>query len=220
MSEHERENLKNELQHWQVHLERDPLTTQHVLNRIASGRGSDQRRQRPFQTTRWLIGAGIAAMLAFAAVYITGQRNEIHQIQDNQYQVIIDPVTRANLHRDNLQNDQLLEQLAWMQNRLNLSQTQFLQLVDLHRNYSETFDALYDQLVSLEAEYEQFEFLRKNNEMVDFIALYEVLNTRKQTEDKAHKASRELISRVSSILNPSQKTAYLSLIKPVLKPNA
>lgn len=220
MKKQERDDLRDHLMQWDVQLERDPATSRHVLNRIAADRVHREPWARPPSVVTYLLVAGIAAIVTLGVVFISGERTRARLLQDNQYQLIIDPVTRADLHRDDVYEDRLLEQLAWMQSRLDLSREQFMQLVDLHRNYTDTFNGLYQELVSLEAEYEHFEVLRKNDQMVDFIALYDVLNSRKQAENQAHDLSRELISRVSAILTPSQKTAYLSLIKPDLKPNA
>ncbi len=220
MPEKERTDFKQDLQKWNVQLKPDPQTAQQVLNRIASeqvlhGPEKESPRLIPF-----LLAAGIAAILMIGTVFIVNQQAQMRLIQDHQYLSLIDPVARVESHDGNTSKDLLLEQLAWMQNRLDLSQVQFMELVSLHQNYSDKFNGLYHELVRLESEYDHFEALRKNNEMVDFMALYEVLSETKETETLAHSLSQELIAKVSSILTPTQRTTYLSMVTSSTNPNA
>lgn len=220
MSEKERTDFKKDLQKWEVQLKPDPHTAQHVLNRIASEQFLNSPEKRFPRLIPFLLATGIAAVLVFGTVFIINQQAQTRLIQDNQYLSLIDPVTRVQSHEGNTSKDLLLEQLAWMQNRLDLSRDQFMELVGLHQNYSDKFNGLYEELVRLESEYDHFEALRKNNEMVDFMALYDVLLERKETESLAHSLSQELIAKVSSILTPSQRTTYLSMVTLSTNPNA
>lgn len=220
MSEIDKTTLREELRKWDVEIKPDPHATQHVLNRIAS----EQFENRPARFTAKLVPfvltTGIAAILVLGALFMLDQRSQTRLLQNHQYLALIDPVTRANLHEEGASGDRLLEQLSWMQNRLELSREQFLALVSLHQNYSETFNGLYDELIQMENEYEHFEQLRKNDKMVDFIALYDLLSERKETETLAHKLSQELIEKVASLLSPSQRNAYLSMVTSGQNPNA
>ena len=220
MSDSNKTTLREELRKWDVRIQPDPNTTQHVLNRIASEQFEGNRQRQSSKLIPYLLATGIAAILVIGTVFVVNQRAQTRLLQDHQYLSLIDPVTRATLHEESLSSDKLLDQLSWMQDRLDLSRDQFMQLVTLHQNYSEKFNGLYNALIELEYEYDRFEQLRMNNEMVDFIALYDVLTERKETESQANNLSQELISRVSSLLNPSQRTAYLSMVSPNPRSNA
>lgn len=220
MSDPDHTALKDELQKWDVHIHPDPHTAQHVLNRIASEQVETRPQRRSSKLVPYLLVTGIAAVLVVGTVFIANQRTQARLMQNDQYLVLINPVKRAHLHEADMVGDRLLEQLSWMQDRLSLSRDQFLELVALHQNYTDTFNGLYNELVQLESAYDRFEQLRRNDEMVDFIALYEVLTERKETETLANNLSRELIAKVSSLLTPSQRTAYLSMVAPGSNPNA
>jgi len=212
MSDIEKTTLEKELRKWEVRMEPDPHTAQHVLNRIASEQPENHPDRSSSRLIPFLLAAGIAAVLLIGTVFILNQRSQARLIQNSQYLALIDPVTRASMHKESPSGDRLLEQLSWMQDRLQLSRDQFLELVTLHQNYSDKFDGLYEELIQLENEYEHFEELRKSDKMVDFIALYDVLTERKETENLAHNLSQELIAKVASLLTPSQRTAYLSMV--------
>ena len=220
MSELDKTTLREELKKWDVKMDPDQHTAQHVLNRIASEQSETHAKSRFQGFKPYILSAGIAAVLIIGTVFIINQRAHVRILQNHQYLSLIDPVTRANLHEESPAKDRLLVQLSWIQDRLDLSSDQFMKLVELHQNYSDKFDGLYEELIRLESQYDRFEELRMNNEMVDFMALYEVLTHRKETETVANNLSRELIARVTSILTPSQRTAYLSMVSPNPDPNA
>jgi hypothetical protein len=216
MDKQNRDPLENRLSEWKVDLPTDPQLGNHVLNRIAAAR----TRRAPaaiIPVLKW--STGLAAALAFLAVIFINDRDAREELlADNAgtYQLMIDPVSRAHTAKapaTGLNGDSLIDQLAWMQDRLDLSQEQFLELVDLHNRYAGQFETLYTELVRLESRYEEFEQLRVNNEMIDFLALYEVLSERKEKEGSAMALSRELVARVSAILRADQRGNYLSLIK-------
>jgi hypothetical protein len=198
-----------------VSFEKDPQLANHVLNRIATQKTTLRRTGRR-EALRWVAGVAAVAALVAAAFMVSQQLERQRALREGSYLMMIDPVTRAHSEaaRDlDKTADSLIDRLAWMQQRLDLSQEQFLQLVDLHKAYSDRFDFLYEELVQLQKQYEAFEELRLNNEMIDFIALYEVLSERKEAESSALALSQELISRVTAILRPDQRAAYLGLVR-------
>jgi len=222
MAEKESDPLEKHLSKWKVSFERDPLLSTHVLNRISSDKHSGLFANR-LSVFRWAGGIAAMAALIVGALIINQQFKDRGSYVESSYLQMIDPVFRIHAEsRNELQGTggSLIQRLAWMQDKLELSQDQFMDLVELHTSYAHRFDELYEELVRLEDRYEEFEELRKQNEMIDFIALYEVLTERKEMEQNSGALSSEFVAKVASHLRPDQRISYLSLVKSPSAPDA
>ncbi len=213
MKEKNREQLESRIQAWQVELERDPILKAHVMNRIATEEKMDSL---PVWRIRWIGALAAAAVIALAAFFFSQQLERNRLLNEGGYALLIDPVSRAKMVSQNPvleSGESLLERLSFMQSRLHLSQEQFLELVELHKGYNDRFTLIYEELVALEDQYSSFEELRMENEAIDFMALYDVLSKRQETEGRARMLSEDLISHVVAILKPDQRKLYLSMVR-------
>jgi hypothetical protein len=203
---------------WRLELQEDPALRERVLRRLAGG--PQQPRTAAFPL-RWAAYAAAAALL-LAAVFVVSQRLERHRLmREGGYCLMIDPVYRAHAAQDGAgvpfdpATASFIDRLAWMQERLDLSRPQFLELVALHDRYADRFNLLYEELVQLEDRYGQFEALRRADGLIDFMALYDVLAARRAVEHQSHTLSREFIDQALAILTPQQRPDYLALVRPV-----
>lgn len=220
MRKNEHPSLAARLRSWNPRLPADPFLAARVRQRIhaaetnAAVPGTHLNRFR-------LVAYGALAALVLIGVFLASQQLERSRLlRDGSYCLMIDPVFRAQSVGAQAQSgqenaDTYLERLAWMQDRLALTPGQFLQLVELHRDYSDRFDRLYLELIELDREYGQFEELRQKDAAIDFMALYEVLQERRIAEAASNSLSREFIRQVLSFLDNDQKQAYLSMVQPV-----
>lgn len=221
MPDQDQQSLEERLRSWQPALEPEPGTARKVLNRIASTDGREGEALRVPVTIRWLAAGGLAAALVLGVFLVSQQLEEKRILQDGSYVLMIDPVFRAHSGGHMAgpgtvpeSGVSLVQQLAWMQDRLDLSRVQFMELVALHQDYTGRFDGLYRELVGLENHYAEFEERRVSTGMIDFIALYEVLSERRRTVDRSRALSREFIAKVAVTLRPDQRDAYLALVEP------
>jgi hypothetical protein len=229
---HESQNKSNtpideRLAQWQVNAPVDPQLKQHVLRRIAVLDSEDSRTGiERFSLIRWLLSNPIAAcVFALAVLVITGtslmvahERSLRMQMAQSQlYFLIIDPVARAQAADEHTlagKNGEpnVVEMLAWMKTRFNLSREQFAQLVVLHKEYSDKLMTLYAELRDLDAGYQTFEKQRLNDDMIDFMALYDLLRKRDAVRADSTTTSHQLVELVLRVLTPEQKREYLSLL--------
>ena len=221
MSVHNDPFLEERLRSWNPRLEPDPQLDEKVLRRLGS---TSRSPEHALWISRFhLVAYGAMAALVLLGVFMASRQIERSRLlRDGSYFLMIDPVFRAQtvqapggLAPAGVSSDTYLDRLAWMQDRLDLSRQQFMELVDLHRNYADRFDSLYRELVALDHEYGQFEELRRRDEAIDFMALYDVLQERRLAEEASHSLSLEFIGRVMALLNNEQRQTYLSLVQPV-----
>lgn len=207
--------IRQRLRQWEPVLEEDPGLAAHVLNRIGAG-GPRDALARSLLRWRWLA-AGLGAAAALLLVWLAGSYQANRELrQDRAYLSLIDPVFRsqsealpAGAEAGNLS---LIDQLAWLQDRLDLSRDQFLELVNMHQRYAGQMDTLYRQLIELDGMYAAFEASRLRDEPIDFISLYDVLVERREVVSDSRAIREELVSMVESILNPAQRVAYMALL--------
>jgi hypothetical protein len=213
MKDKNREQIESRLQEWKLEIEGDPMLKTHVMNRIATEEKSDSF---PIWRIRWIGALAAAALIALSAFLISQQLERTRHVEEGGYALLIDPVSRAKIVSRNPvlnSSESLVQRLSFMQSRLDLSQEQFLELVELHKGYNERFNLIYEELVALEDQYSSFEELRMENEAIDFMALYDVLSKRQETEGRARMLSEDLISHVVAILKPDQRNIYLSMVR-------
>lgn len=213
MKDKNRDQLEPRLKAWKVELERDPMLKTHVMNRIATVGKIDPL---PSRRLWWAGVLAAAAALTLAIFLVSQQIEQSRELNEGGYALLIDPVSRAKHVDDHPSSDSsasLIEQLSFMQSRLDLSQQQFLELVELHQQYNERFNLIYEELVSIENQYSGFEELRMENEAIDFMALYDILSMRQETQGRAKRLSDDFISHVVAILKPNQRKLYLSMVR-------
>ena len=222
MTEKERTSLEERLHDWRTRLDPDPGLGLRVLRRIRQT-GRVEPVQAHLLNRFRFVAYGALAALVLIGVFLASRQLERHRLlRDGSYCLLIDPVFRAQNNFSKAESgvsgeesESYLDRLAWMQDRLDLSREQFMDLVGLHRQYADRFDGLYRELVQLDREYGHFEDLRRHDEAIDFMALYDVLQEKREAEATSHSLSREFIGQVLAILDARQRPVYLSMVHNV-----
>ena len=222
MKEKYKSILEGRLQAWKVSLDPDPGLGSKVLQRARESASRDAFFSPLRSRMRFISHVAVAAAILLGVFFVSQWMERARIRNELGYTMLIDPVYRvqaldgiAGRPSVDTGRDRFIERLAWMQDRLDLSSDQFLQLVQLHQDYADRFDRIYEELLLVQREYGEFEQLRQDSDQIDFIALYDVLTERNDLEDNAHSLSSELISRALSILNPVQRKAYLSVVQRI-----
>ena len=225
MSDRDKDSLEKRLRHWNLELNEDPMLAHHVLNQISSGEGNRTPPHPAGFPVHWLLVLATAAALLLGVFFTSQQIERVRSQREGGYYSMIDPVFRLQVSTgegidasNRLLEDSLIDRLAWMQNRLGLTEPQFIELVELHKGYEDRFNGLFEELVHLESQYGEFEELRIRNEMVDFIALYNILLERRNVRESSHILSREFVEKAIAILTTDQRQPYLSLVQKSLGP--
>lgn len=215
--------LEKQLRNWRSEVEPKPEFQKEVMLRI------DAERQVRMNRLSWLQifmgGLRVKPVGAFAALLVLGLGLIIgYSVQfwspystSNvlAYRALIDPVARVSdlsPVEATPGDDTLLSSLRWIQRSLDLEREQFEALVRIHLEYETEFIALAVGLSKAHSKYRDFEGMRMADEMIDFIAFYELLEETKDLEMSSRKRSSALVESVLEILNPSQKAVYLALI--------
>jgi hypothetical protein len=219
--------LEKRLENWEVSAPSDPQIKQHVLRRIVVSEAEKGHQSFESGMFRWILNNPLAVSSCACAVVLMActvsllvrERHLRDQlaVQSQSYFLMINPVAhidaaRGNASANSSKEPSTVEMLAWMRDRFNLSREQFKQLVALHEEYNDRLITLYKELSGVQAEYASFETHRQNNEDIDFMALYDLLQKRDALRKDSTETSGQLVELVLRVLTPEQKREYLSLL--------
>jgi|GEM_PF-2544588 len=227
----ENHNLKfieERLAAWKVDAPSDPHLKQRVLHRIAIGQADENSGIfSSLLPLRWLAKCPILAttltcvalFFACTTVYLSQQKDLNVRMAENSrtYFLMINPVAHVDASSKSdfyatKEDPSLIDMLAWMRRSLDLSRDQFQALVALHAQYEDRFVALYKDLSEIQVEYQVFDNKRLNNDMIDFMELYDLLRERDTLRECSEQTSRQLIDLVLQVLTPEQAQNYLALL--------
>jgi hypothetical protein len=219
-------SIEKRLATWQVEVPTQPGLKQSIVNRIRV-----QEAEENSSLPGWLAfmhpiiaNRATTVALVFSIFIVAGismiafheRKMRLDAESCRSYFLIIDPVAHiAALNNTKSSNDadrSVADMLDWMKSRLGLSREQFAQMVELHKNYSVKFASLYSELSEIESEYQIFEKNRRNDEAIDFMALYDLLQKRDVVRANSEATSKELVDLIFQILTPDQKNKFLSLL--------
>lgn len=222
-SENNKVCIEKRLASWQVSVPADPNLRQQVLRRIdilesqGSGSGFFTR------VIDWVSGNQLpAAIFACAAallicavsIFTIGRVHQRNEAMSREYFVLINPVARVAVeHPAKAGEPSVVEMLSWMKDRFHLSREQFAELVSLHQEYNDRLITLYRELSSVQNQYQTFETRRMNNEDIDFMALYDLLQKRDSLRNDSVRTSSQLVDLTLRVLTPEQKREFLSLME-------
>lgn len=229
MSSDDSESTRRRLSHWRVDPPSDPNLTDKVLRRIRS-----ESRSSPRQSTlvfwlkeRWqnpvYVGA-IASLLILTGVLLSTATNHFsgspnHGIPTEEYRFAIDPLYRLTESVDpfapggQLDADVVEESLEWLRSELGLTDHQFQKLTSLHEEFTPIFASVFSDLQQQRAEVAQFETMRKESEVIDFIQVYRVTTDYRDLQERATTSTADLVERVSQLVDAKQRSRYLELLK-------
>ena len=108
--------------------------------------------------------------------------------------------------------DSLEGQLAWMKTELQLTDTQFARIRELHEASSPRLHALASQVGQLQTEFAEFEKARQTSDRVDFLEFARFVETRRTINHECLDSTRRLIVAAAEVMTPQQRQHYIRLV--------
>ncbi len=221
------DKLDELLNEWQPEFKPDPQLARTVKQQLEV-----QRIPKAWPAS-WLVflaGRPVYAGFAVLALVLFGASvsyywNAGSRLSESEYvgiyRLSIDPVFR--MQTSAISERRVAEQamatgvpleasLVWLENELRLDVDQSERFAHLHESYRNDFNELFAELVTLRRGYDEFDNHRKTNDVIDFIALYELIQKQKALRQRSEELTEELISRTSEILNASQRKRFAELV--------
>ncbi|MBN1403848.1 MAG: anti-sigma factor [Opitutales bacterium] len=223
-----RKTLDECLRGWDVQVPQDPHLKQRVLNRIAA-LAEEENERAPLGLSFigrlggrgfFALASACTALVLISAAFFVREHSlarERSYAQAHSYFLLINPLAHSEFPEGAYQNlapedPSMIDMLAWMRSSLDLSRDQFAALVELHEGYEDRFVSLYNDLCDINAQYQGFEKKRMNDDMIDFMELYDLLRERETLRECSAKTSQQFVSLVLKVLTPEQAQDYLAFL--------
>jgi hypothetical protein len=103
-------------------------------------------------------------------------------------------------------------QLSWMRSELQLSDSQYARIRELHEASSPRLRALASQVVQMQAEFAAFENTRRATDSVDFIEFARFVEARRNVNRECLDSTRRLVLASAGEMTPSQREHYLGIV--------
>jgi Spy/CpxP family protein refolding chaperone len=103
-------------------------------------------------------------------------------------------------------------QLAWMKTELNLTDTQYARIKELHQASGPRLRALAAQVAELQKEFAAFEESRRTNDRVDFIDFARFVEARRHVDRECQDSTRQLVAAAAEVMTPTQRQRYIQLL--------
>jgi hypothetical protein len=103
-------------------------------------------------------------------------------------------------------------QLAWMKTELQLSDSQFERIRELHQESSPRLRALAAQVAQMQAEFTAFEDTRMRSDKVDFVEFAQFVQVRRTINQECLESTRRLVLAAASEMNPMQREHYFGIV--------
>ncbi len=223
-SEENRTGIEKRLADWHVCVPADPSLKKQVLRRIdllesqKAGLGFFGRILSWIsqnQLPAAICSCAAALLVCAASIFFIGRAEHRAELMSRNYFMMIDPVAHVAAENASAtgKEQSVVEMLAWMKTRFNLSRAQFSELVALHEEYKDHLMTLYTELSRVQDSYQTFEDQRLSDDAIDFMALYDLLQKRDSLREDSVATSRQLVELTLRVLTPEQKKEYLSLME-------
>lgn len=108
--------------------------------------------------------------------------------------------------------DTLDGQLAWMKSELQLTDSQFERIKELHQASHPRLRALAAQVAQMQTEFAEFERSRRTTDRVDFIEFARFVETRRDLNRESLDSTRRLVLASAEVMNPQQRQQYIRLV--------
>jgi len=108
--------------------------------------------------------------------------------------------------------DSIDAQLAWMKGELQLSDSQFDRIRELHLASNPRLRALAAQVAQMQTEFAAFENTRRATDRVDFIEFARFVETRRAISQQCLDSTRQLVLAAANEMTPSQREHYLGIV--------
>jgi hypothetical protein len=99
-----------------------------------------------------------------------------------------------------------------MKAELQLSDTQFARIKELHQASSPRLRALAAQVAQMQSEFAAFENTRRNTDKVDFIEFAQFVQVRRNINRECLDSTRQLVLAAAGEMNPSQREQYFGIV--------
>jgi arginine/lysine/ornithine decarboxylase len=103
-------------------------------------------------------------------------------------------------------------QLSWMKSELQLSDTQFARIKELHQASSPRLIALASEVAQMQSEFAAFENTRRTSDKVDFIEFAQFVQVRRNINRECLDSTRQLVLAAAGEMNPSQREHYFGIV--------
>ena len=103
-------------------------------------------------------------------------------------------------------------ELAWMKAELQLTDSQYLRIKELHQASSPRLRTMAAQVARLQTEFSEFEKIRRTSDRVDFLEFARFVETRRQINRACLASTRELVLAAAEVMTPPQRERYLQLV--------
>jgi len=103
-------------------------------------------------------------------------------------------------------------QLAWMKTELQLTDSQYARIRELHQASSPRLRAMAVQVAALQAEFAEFEKVRRTSDQVDFLEFARFVEERRHVSRECLDSTRQLILASAEVMNPQQRQRYIQLV--------
>ena len=108
--------------------------------------------------------------------------------------------------------DTLDGQLAWMKTELQLTDAQYLRIRELHQASSPRLRAMAAQVAQLQAEFTEFEKMRRTSDRVDFLEFARFVEDRRHVSRECLDSTRQLVLAAAEVMTPRQRERYIRLV--------
>ena len=115
--------------------------------------------------------------------------------------------------------DTIDAQLGWMKVELQLSDTQYARIRELHLASNPRLRALAAQVAQMQNEFAAFENTRRATDRVDFIEFARFVENRRAVNQQCRDSMRQLILAAANEMTPSQREHYLGFVALSKQPN-
>src|SRR5687767_5988820 len=108
--------------------------------------------------------------------------------------------------------DTLEGQLVWMKAELNLTDTQFIRIKELHQASHPRLRAMASQVAAMHAEFAEFERTRRAFDRVDFLEFARFVQTQRDLNRECLDSTRQLVLASAEVMTPEQRQRYIRLV--------
>lgn len=103
-------------------------------------------------------------------------------------------------------------QLSWMRSELQLSDSQFERIKELHQESSPRLRALAAQVGQMQAEFAAFENTRVKSDKVDFVEFAQFVQARRNIDRECLESTRRLVLAAAGEMTPAQRDHYFGIV--------
>jgi len=103
-------------------------------------------------------------------------------------------------------------QLAWMKTELQLTDAQYARIKELHQASSPRLRAMAAQVAALQAEFTEFEQVRRTSDQVDFLEFARFVEQRRHVSRECLDSTRQLVLASAQVMNAQQRQRYIQIV--------